>query len=102
MGCGRFLQVGEDSPRRDEQAGHCEEGARRVVQEARAYTELLCSDTDVDDSGAVLGVSILAGALVAGTDRAVIHWFEHPEERLVGLTQAVLDTIEPLSASIQQ
>lgn len=61
-----------------------------------AYFELFTTDIDEDDQAAVFGASILAGALVGGTDRAVIHWFLHPETSLYELTSRVLTTVEPL------
>lgn len=61
-----------------------------------AYTELLMADVDPDDASAVLRASVLAGALVGGTDRALIHWFAHPELGLVDLTTTALDNVETL------
>lgn len=60
------------------------------------YTDLLSADIVGDDRAAILQTSIVAGALVGGTDRAVTYWFMHPETDLVDLTQDVLVGVEQL------
>lgn len=61
-----------------------------------AYTELIGADMDPTDATGGLQASIIAGALVGGTDRTVIHWFFDPSRSLVSLTAEALEIIEPL------
>lgn len=60
------------------------------------YTELLSTEHDPDDIPAVMRSSIIAGALVGGTDRAVIHWFLHPGTSLIELTDHAIEAVAPL------
>ena len=60
------------------------------------YTRLLNADHAPDDVAAVVRSSVLAGALVGGTDRAVIHWFLNPGTDLAELIELMLGTVAPL------
>lgn len=60
------------------------------------YLALLSPDISADDAGAVMQVATLAGALVGGTDGALVYWMLHPDVSLIELTKNVLDLVEPL------
>ncbi len=60
------------------------------------YFELIAADLPPDDAPAMLRASVLAGALVGGTDRAVIQWFLQPDASLVAMTKVALGLVDPL------
>lgn len=61
-----------------------------------AYLEVIGAGITADNQREVIATSVLAGALVGGTDQSVIYWFMHQELSLVSLTEAVLESVEPL------
>ena len=60
------------------------------------YTQFLSAEYPAADASTALRVSILAGALVGGTDRAASHWAADQSVSLVALTELVLKTVDPL------
>lgn len=60
------------------------------------YAGLIMSDIPEQDSESLLHASVVAGALVGGTDGALALWSQSPRSSLVELTRSVLERIEPL------
>lgn len=60
------------------------------------YVELIAADLDEQDRVGGLHAAVLAGALVGGTDGAIIQWALSPGATLVDLIEPMLERVEPL------
>lgn len=60
------------------------------------YRELIVADIAGHDEQSLLHASVVAGAIVGGTDGALSVWAMFTASSLVAMTAAVLDRVEPL------
>lgn len=66
------------------------------------YTLFIGATYAPDDTAAALRSSVIAGALVGGTDSALTHWFMNPDVSLVALTELALESVASLWSGADQ
>lgn len=61
-----------------------------------AHRSVLSNSIKSGDADEVLRASLMAGALVGGTDAVLYHWLQHPKVDLVALTERVWKSVDQI------